>query len=101
MLPLDNFSIDGTVLRFQDLFAEYGFGKSLETVTVTWHGFDNDTQQKTALFAAGQYGAEIPLPVEVMVNPGSTQFFVVEIADRISVFIRNTGNLEIVGIERN
>lgn len=101
VLPLDNFRIDATVLRFQDLFVEYGFGKSLETVPVIWHRFDNDTQQKTTLLAAGQYGSEIPLPVEVLVNTGSTQFFVVEIADRISVFIRNTGHLEIVGIERN
>jgi hypothetical protein len=101
VLPLDNFRIDATVLRFQDLFVEYGFGKSLETVPVIWHRFDNDTQQKTTLLAAGQYGSEIPLPVEVLVNTGSTQFFVVEIADRISLFIRNTGNLEIVGIERN
>jgi hypothetical protein len=103
MLSLDNFRIDGSVLRFQDLFAEYGFGKSIETVTAKWHRFDNDSQQKTVLLAAGQYGTgEIPLPVEVLVNEGSMdQFFVVEIADRVSVFIRNNGNLEIVGIERN
>jgi hypothetical protein len=71
-------------------------------VTAKWYRFDNDAQQKTVLVAAGQYGAdEIPLPSDVLVSAGSTdQFFVVEIVDRISVFVRNNGNLEIVGIER-
>jgi hypothetical protein len=102
LLALDNFRIDGNVVRFTDLLAEYGFGKSLETVTAKWYRFDNDAQQKTVLVAAGQYGAdEIPLPSDVLVSAGSTdQFFVVEIVDRISVFVRNNGNLEIVGIER-
>jgi len=103
MLSLDNFRINGSVLQFQDLLAEYGLGKTLETVTAKWYRFDNDAQQKTALLTAGQYGTnQIPLPADVLASAGSTdQFFVVEIADRISVFVRNNRTLEIVGIERN
>ena len=103
MLSLDNFRINGSVLQFQDLLAEYGLGKTLETVTAKWYRFDNDAQQKTALLTAGQYGTnQIPLPADVLASAGSTdQFFVVEIADRVLVFVRNNGTLQIVGIERN
>jgi hypothetical protein len=105
VVSLDNFRIEGNSLRFDYLLSQLDLDSGAGSGTALWYRFDNATDQKTAIGCDDSRftGYTISLPPEVLSGDATTDsIFVVDIAERMSVFVRNRqGNLQIIGIERN
>ena len=101
VLPLDNFAVSSSDLRFEDLAVKYGFAP-VRQYEVSWSRFDNMTEKHTPLPADTSFR----LPGEVE-NAGNGGYFSAKIHVRsddhktVTVYLRKkSGALEVVGIER-
>jgi hypothetical protein len=105
VVSLDNFRIEESSLRFDYLLSKIDLDSVAGSGTALWYRFENTTDQKTALGCDDSRftGYTIPLPPEVLSSDATAdRIFVVDIAERISVFVRSRqGNLQIIGIERS
>jgi hypothetical protein len=99
VLPLDKFQVRDSRLVFEDLAARHGIGSAGQP-GVTWSRFDNHSETKTRIDAAGFH-----LPSEILrAEPGSV--FAADIAAEdtgksITVFLRKThSDIDVIGIDR-
>jgi len=103
--PLDNFSLDGNLLRFENLGVTAGLATSCK-YNYEWHRFDNETRATTPIALRGtSEKPEIPAPADASAYymakissdcPDQTRWI-----SPVSVYLRGEGNLEMVGIERD
>jgi len=108
---VDNFQIDGSQLRFEDLAVKHGFREKPAGYTATWYRYDNPADRKVVLGGPEQ-DARSPLgiPAELRGGPEGAYYSLAirrrgENRDKIPkavhlYFRRGSGRLDIVGIER-
>ena len=109
LLSIDNVRLNEGRLEFDHLASRYGFAPRPSQYTLTWFRFDNDKNTRTPVgAAASSAGSAFSIPPELLKD--TSPYFGVEIwsgsggqTDRksLSVFIRRSPALQIVGIERN
>jgi hypothetical protein len=96
VLPLDNFTVEGSRVRFDDLAVKYGFAQP-RTYRYSWAAFNNDTEARTPM--AGASSDEVP-------SSFTSGYAVVQIQGEdakkvVDVYLRRQGGaLQVVGVER-
>ena len=96
VLPLDNFSVEGGRLRFEDLAVKYGFAQP-RTYRYSWSTFDNETEARTPI--AGASSETVPASF-------TSGYAVVQIQGEdakklVDVYVRRRGaGMQVVGVER-
>jgi len=101
VLSLDNFRLDGDMLRFDHLESLYDFAPAPAAVTARWFHFDNETGKRTPLGPETEHAlGAAPIPQAAAGATGET-YFLVELSNRVHVYLRRTsGSFSIVGVER-
>jgi hypothetical protein len=102
VLSVDNLKLNEGRLEFEHLASRYGFAERPSQYTLSWFRFDNEKSTRVPLGpATSSAGPAVPIPPVLLAD--TSPYFGVEIwsgKQRLSVFIRRTPGLQIVGIER-
>jgi hypothetical protein len=109
VLSIDNMKLNEGRLEFEHLASRYGFAERPSQYTVAWFRFDNEKDTRIPLGPpSSSAGSGVPIPPELLKD--SSPYFGAEIWSgsggqmdkrRLSVFIRRSPALQIVGIERS
>ena len=94
LMPLDNFTIQGNTLAWDDLLARYRMGDAAD-VSVEWFRFNNRNRRSESLKTCGRVLPEVQseyLRAELTSAAWREQ--------RIDVYVRKTVKPEVVGVER-
>jgi len=99
VLPLDNFTVRGRRLMFDDLGLRHGTVKE-RPIRISWSHFDNASARSTPIEGAG--GFDVPAVA------GGSHFYLAEIKQTgdqrrvIRVYLRQTGEtLSVAGVDRS
>ena len=99
VLPLDNFTVRGGRLEFEDLAVKYGF-TAPRSFTIDWSRYDNNTRQQAPL-----NGSTFEVPREAF-ETGARDYFCARIrgadpAKTVAVYLRGGPAPTVVGIDRS
>jgi hypothetical protein len=100
VLPLDNFTVDGGRLRFEDLAVKYGFAAQPPAYHYSWATFDNNTETRTAIAGANSES----IPASFTDGYAVVQIHGPDPSKVVDVYLRRRGRSssppQVVGIER-